>query len=835
MGKVFGLISLLCFGFLSLTGESSVADVSSVNAEKIVALARDGKDVEAIVIFEKLQEGSDVSLVVMRSVAGCYWRERQFDKSRALYQQILDRRPTLHSMSDNPQAKSSVADVPADKVLVPVKDSKAARKERTKIEAELAKLRKANAELAKEREKLRETTANKISNVAEAAELSSAKAKELQEELADAREKRSAAEKVTEQVQKSMESQSVSLNDKVANLKKSLDAARTEIIAAKAKLDKDGKDILAELEKAKLARKSAEEASSKLESGLSEQKKESGKRVANLEKSLEEAKSIAYRLQEDKTSEIKKFEKALAVEVAERAKQVERTKEIQVGLKKSAMELRTKIESLEDKLQVAEMEASVNRAEIDKSGNKNDERVATLTDKISSLEDQSNSARYEIVTLSSALEIARLKNAELSAKRSGAENATALQMNKMTDTALSLALAEIDALEREYESLDIQADKRQYELLARIDNLEQVTVTSDTNLKDVRQQLELERKLREEMVAQSETRDGMLLDANKLLADTTEKLAQQFHAFQARMHEGTLNDNVIPSADLAPLIGRLEDATSSASIEIKELRKVLAEERQQHAKELLQSKNEIAVLRRKVEGMNQEVSILKSNAAEQEARWLAEMNLKLSEVQVVTDRRIEALTETHKKRVTELGDEVAVLGDKLKASSTVLSKAKQDLVAANSKYTKLVTATGENEEILRKRIHDLELAFALPKTTDTGAVNDPKGGNPELDAKVDDLYQSIVDLSRSNKLLAIKQFESLPAESEKPIVLMKAIANLYRGRKSYEAAYGLYEEILVQDPSNLYAEQKLVMTLFDMGRYDDALARLAKKSEVGEK
>ncbi len=280
MGKVFGLIGLLCFGFLSLTGESSVADVSSVNTEKIVALARDGKDVEAIVVFEKLQEGSNVSLVVMRSVAGCYWRERQFDKSRALYQQILDRRPTLHSMSDNPQAKSSVADVPADKVLVPVKDSKAARKERTKIEAELAKLRKANAELAKEREKLREATANKIANVAEAAELSSAKAKELQEELADAREKRSAAEKVTEQVQKSMESQSVSLNDKVANLKKSLDAARTEIIAAKAKLDKDGKDILAELEKAKLARKSAEEASSKLESGLSEQKKESGKRVA---------------------------------------------------------------------------------------------------------------------------------------------------------------------------------------------------------------------------------------------------------------------------------------------------------------------------------------------------------------------------------------------------------------------------------------------------------------------------------------------------------------------------------------------------------------------------
>ena len=839
MGKTFSLIGFLCLAFLSVTEVSySASDISSVNAEKIVALARDGKNIEAIAIYEKLPEGSDVSLVMMRSVAGCYWRERQFDKSRALYQKILDRRPTLHKMSNNPQVQPSAVthkqSASHDKVLVSVQDSKATNKDRAKIEAELAKLREANLKLAKERENLRKITANKIASVTEAAEISSIRVKKLQVELTDAREKRLAAEKVAEQIQKNMETQSSSLNDKVVQLEKSLEAARTEIIAADADLEKGGGDVLAELEKAQFARKSAEDLSVKLQFGLEQQKKNSDKRVANLEKSLEEAKSIAYSLQEDKTSEIEKFEKALAVEAAESTKQIKRSKEIKIGLEKSAAKLRSKIASLEDKLQLSELESSVSRKEVGKKDSTNKERVVTLTDEISSLKDQSNSARYDIIALSRALEVARLKNAELSAKRFDAESATASQMDEMTDTALGLALDEIDALEREYESLDIQADKRQYELLARIDDLEQSTVASDTNLKDVRQQLELERKLREEMVAQSESRDGMLLDANKLLADTTEKLARQFDVFQARMREGTLNDNLLPSADLAPLIGRLEDATSSASIEVKELRKILAEERQQYAEELLQSKNEIVALRRNVAALNQEISLLKADAAEYEARWLAEMNKKISEMQLVSDKRIESLTEAHKKRVAELGDEIVILGDNLNESSNVLSQVKQDLIAENAKYTKLVTTTGETEAVLRKRIYDLELAFALPKTMDIGAAKVGKGGDPELDTKVDDLYQSIIDISRSNKSLAITQFESLPAESKKPVVLIKTVANLYRDRKNYETAYGLYEEILLQEPGNLYAEQKIVITLFDMGRYDDALARLEKKSEVLE-
>ena len=119
------------------------------------------------------------------------------------------------------------------------------------------------------------------------------------------------------------------------------------------------------------------------------------------------------------------------------------------------------------------------------------------------------------------------------------------------------------------------------------------------------------------------------------------------------------------------------------------------------------------------------------------------------------------------------------------------------------------------------------MAFALPLSEDAVPARDDRVGDPEVNERVDALYQSIIDTARKDKGLALTQFESLPAESVKPVTLLRTIANLYREKRAYDSAYAIYESLLVRNPGDLYVERKLVMTLFDMGRYDEALGRLA--------
>ena len=85
----------LCAVFLSMCGligvplwtaEAKPDAAQERQSEEIVSLARAAKNVEAIALYESLPEGATVSMVDMRAVACCYWRERQFDKPRELYQ-----------------------------------------------------------------------------------------------------------------------------------------------------------------------------------------------------------------------------------------------------------------------------------------------------------------------------------------------------------------------------------------------------------------------------------------------------------------------------------------------------------------------------------------------------------------------------------------------------------------------------------------------------------------------------------------------------------------------------------------------------------------------------
>ena len=886
------LSGLLCLFFIPFGGLSAADDAGSGKTiDDIVLLSRSGRDLEAIAIYESLPDDADLSLVVMRAVAGCYWREKQFDRSRELYKKILDNRPTLNRLSDNPKPEPSVSAAPAAKsVTKPVEKavaksvSKADAKRSAEMEAELKKLREANALLEKEREELRRKTEARIADVTSAAELSIKETDKLRAELADAREKRKAAESVSAQIQNSIKDQKGELVSKVALLEESLNKARAEVSG----LEAGRKAEVAKLEKALAEEKKAREELSKkaeekiagvksaaqesakgveelqgelaaaqekcriaesltaeMRQSIEKQTKASAVRVAELEKSLKAARMEVSGLQENRKAEVDRLEKALAEEQQARKKLEKMSQEIQVSLEKSSTEMRAEIVSLEDELKLAEMEVEQSRLDAAKSIEESRNRTAELTKKISELEGRSKSVNYEIASLSKALEDARLKNAELSAKRANEELETSGRMDEIEKTALSLALAEIDALEREYMELDAQAGERQDELLGRIDRLEQSTVTGESDLKDVRRQLELERLLRKEIEAQSEKRDGMLLDANRILAESTEKIAKQFDAFRAQSGAGKLRDNTRRQADLAPLISKLEEATKSAALEVKALNSMLSEERRKHEESARASKKEIVRLRRQVESLNQEIEVLKTADAELEAKWAAETERKLAEMRKAGDAReaelkaasakqLAELNAAHDARVAELGKEIVELGDKIKVSSEALAQAKEALTTEKGRYAELVKTTSESEAKLKKRIHDLELAFALPETTENRpAVSGVSQGDPELDTKVDDLYQSIIDTSRRDKSLSLVQYESLPADSEKPTALIKTIANVYRDKKEYDKAYKMYEEILARNPGDLYAERKLVMTLFDLGRYDEALARLSGKGKTG--
>ena len=207
-------------------------------------------------------------------------------------------------------------------------------------------------------------------------------------------------------------------------------------------------------------------------------------------------------------------------------------------------------------------------------------------------------------------------------------------------------------------------------------------------------------------------------------------------------------------------------------------------------------------------------------ASQREAKLKKQIDEIRAAVEAETAEREAALKASHEASVAALNGEV-------EAAAKALETVKKELAGQQEAYKTLMVDTGDIETSLRERIRDLEQAFALPTSTDAAPPRADGSGDPEVEEQVDALYQTIIDTAQKNKALAITQFESLPEESVKPAALLKTVANLYRERRSYAKAYDMYEEILDRDPGNLYAERKLVMTLFDMGRYDEALERLA--------
>ena len=737
--------------------------------EELVSLARSGKNVEAISLYNALPENTDVPLVAMRAVAGCYWRERQFDKSRELYQEILDRRPTLHRLSKKPvetvapllakdeetdtpeSAEPALPTEPTEPAAALAVDSAATEK----LQSELDALRTENTRLAEEREQLRKETSERIAHATAAATLAIEEVERLRAELAEVRERDAAASGVSEQIQSSLETQGEALNARVGELEHTLEVAR------------------AALDKAQVERQT-------------------------------EAESMALALADER-------------ELRENAEKSATS--VQDNPDGRGVALSDEVTALEGELDIARAALTLSNLELDGHLQQGEARAKEMADRVALLESQTLSARSDADELGRALEAARLHNAELSAAKVTVTDRAESQVDDMEASSLRCALSEIDTLEREYQALDASAAKRQHALLMRIDALEQASVMGGSELEDTRQLLEIERALRTAMEAQGDKRDEALLTANRVLAEAAQNMAVHFDAIRSQIAgngELRIRDDSKRPADLAPLIGKLEAATESAATEVKELRDLLAEERKQHEQTKAESVQEIADLRRSVEVLTLEIESLKAASVKRETELQAEADQRVADVSTAAEER-EALLRT----------EIEALGEKISRSAGALEAMKQELVADQAAHSEVLAEAGTVEKTLRERIRDLELAFELPNSVDAAPVVTAEAGDAKLSSQVQDLYDSILETAQKDKALALTQFESLPEGGQKPLSFLKPIANLYREKQRYEVAYGIYEEILARAPGNLYAERKLVMTLFDMGRYDEALERLA--------
>ena len=785
---------VLMFFVMGMTGlvadpadpaDAPVMGTDEAPFEEIVSLARSGKNREAIARFEALPDDVELPLVSLRAVAGCYWREREFDKSRELYQEILDRRPTLQNLSRNADAapapliaKEDPEEDPEEATeAVAAPDPDPEPREDPSAEAveavtapdpdpeprevpseELTELRAANAALIEEREALREKVAAQIAKVTTAAQASVEDVETLRAELDKQRKWREVAEREAGQAQSALELRGNAVQNKVGKLEGELAAARGELAA------------LQDVQKA-------------------------------------EAEALAQAVEE-----VREERRLAASMVLEKD-----------SLEAHGVALSNRVSLLETDLQSARASVEKNQLEANSRVAASEERAKELAVIVTALDSQSYSARSDIAELARALEDARGRNAELFAAQSVVVRKAESDIEALQRSSLRSALDEIDTLEREYAALDASAGKRQHELLMRIDALEQGTVTGESELAKAREQLKIERALRKAVETQGEKRDDAMLQANLVLAEAAEKMALQFDIIRSQTSGASglkIADPSKTSADLAPLIGKLEAATESATVEVKNLRRLLAEEQNRHAESKAQAAEMVVSLRQQVELLGAEIETLKTKHAEREAELAADAERQLKTLAA-------SLTAEREAREGVLQEEMSALGKQIEASKAEMELLRRDRVSETEAYAKQTAERDAAEQSLRERIRNLELAFALPLSEDAVPARDDGVGDPEVNERVDALYQSIIDTARKDKGLALTQFESLPAESVKPVTLLRTIANLYREKRAYDSAYAIYESLLVRNPGDLYVERKLVMTLFDMGRYDEALGRLA--------
>jgi tetratricopeptide (TPR) repeat protein len=97
------------------------------------------------------------------------------------------------------------------------------------------------------------------------------------------------------------------------------------------------------------------------------------------------------------------------------------------------------------------------------------------------------------------------------------------------------------------------------------------------------------------------------------------------------------------------------------------------------------------------------------------------------------------------------------------------------------------------------------------------------------------MADTVFILARADRCAdAVTQFESLPPDYEKPLSLLLTVARCYRREREFEQASALYRVLMEHNSGNREAVRGMVLTLFDMGRQDEALALLDTVAQTAQ-
>lgn len=742
---------------------SGAAWAADNEQQHLLRLARDGNNAEAVAVYERLKDRENVPVDVMRAAAGCYWRERRFEEARQLYGKVLERQPNMRTLGEKQEDKT-----------VPAGDETAGNGSQAVAVDGVVVQSSPDAPVAVAAAPVPSRPVDDRDEAMLRKEIDTLKEAYL--ELASGRDelRRQTDERIAE------------LSATAATRSAEMDAMRQQLSRA------DGKIQQAESMTLDARRQLQAQATS-----LNSLIEQLGRDVAAARRANETLRTAA-------DTKINDLLDAITTEKIRNATSDREMKRMAAELEAQRAAAPGETGDLKRRMEEAEArlseKASLNEQEEAARAAREAELRARLEESTAAKE----AARLKVVALEQALEQMREQFNDVSVRLSARDLELTNQLARLEGFSNELELQEIERMENEYAALEVSSSVRMSLLQGQIERLESNAGGAAAVLAATERERDAERVQRMELEQAQAEQAEELSEVKAMLVAATAELARQYDAIREQVKTGMTmrlpDDDAsgVPDAgktrspELMPLIGQLEEATGKASAEVQQLRTQLEQERAAFAMAALEN-----------------------------------------------DRARAAMTAAHELRAAGLKGEIDRLVSALAARDRIIEMLEADLDTERASTERVLVMARESDAVLSERIRSLEAAIALqgaqvaataveapqpsveaaepPNVTDRGPVP------VDLEAA----FREIRDLLPQDSAGAIVRFEALPADAQLPEDILKSIGNLYREQKHYDKACRLFEKMIERHPDDLYAERKLVMTLFYMGLYEQALDRMA--------
>jgi len=550
-------------------------------------------------------------------------------------------------------------------------------------------------------------------------------------------------------------------------------------------------------------------------------------RIETLAQEVEAANAARAAIQSETDLKINDLLDAIETEKTRKAEvdaQLQATMEALEVQKAAAAEIAT---DLEREVEAAWETLTQERRLAEAAAANHELREAELRVRVEQVTAASDEAQLQAISLEQTLGQLRDQLDAVTAQLAVRDLELAQEIDRVDRASLALALDEIERMEQEQAARDAAVAQQQALLLERIEVLGAQASEANAALGTVERDLEDERRQRFNLEARAQEQAKALADTGAMLEEAKAALARQYDAIREQVQGGItmrLEDGETAgtgvalnslSPDLVPMIGQLEAATATAAAEVKQLREQLERERAMFAAAAAEKDAGLSAMRVEMAAMQQRVEAIAEGAGDREAAMATAHTAVLA-----------AMTEAHELRVAGLKGEIDGLRNAVAARDRAVGMLEDDLQTERASTARVLAMARETEAALAARIRELETAFALP---DTEAPDVTTRDRAELR---DAVFDSILEMIPNDRAGAIARFEALPPTTDIPDPVLKAMGNLYREQGDYAIACKFFEKLVERNPDDLYAERKLVMTLFDMGLYDQALDRLAGPGET---